>query len=100
MGRLLYANDLAGIEIDDRALAHVKQVVVSKLRLNHSFSFSMDPGWHPGHERCCLWLNPAIPLRFVFDDDAGPVINRVWIEQLTLSANSPTGLLLTPEPTS
>jgi hypothetical protein len=45
-----------------------------------------------------VWLHDTIPLYFKFFGGHSPLINRQWIEVLTLSANSGRGLLLSAEP--
>ncbi|MDQ1123411.1 hypothetical protein QE412_001984 [Microbacterium trichothecenolyticum] len=47
--------------------------------------------------RSTLWLHPAIPLRFVFDDAEPATLSREWIERLAESANSSGGIFLVPE---
>ncbi|WOF22460.1 hypothetical protein N8K70_13835 [Microbacterium betulae] len=97
MGVLYYGPAASPIRIDDRALAHLKVVILGKLRRNESFSVS----WHhhpdepPG--RSTIWLHPAIPLRFVFDDVEPPELNRAWLEELAVSAHALGGLTLVDE---
>ena len=66
MGTLYYGDVATPIEIEDRALAHVKVVIATKLRRGESFTLSWTHG--PGQEvgRSTVWLHPSIPLRFVF----------------------------------
>lgn len=98
MGTLYYGDVATPIEIEDRALAHVKVVIATKLRRGESFTLSWTHG--PGQEvgRSTVWLHPSIPLRFVFDDPEPALLSRAWIEDLATSANSSGGLLLVPEP--
>ena len=95
MGRLIYGNGRE-IDIDDYTLAHVKVVILSKLRLGQSFSFSWQR--EEGNGRGTIWLDRAIPLEFEFDTDTRPSPNRRWIEALLNSANSAEGLRIVPEP--
>lgn len=98
MGTLYYGDVATPIEMDDRALAHVKVVIATKLRRGESFTLSWvhGPGQEPG--RSTVWLHPSIPMRFVFDDPEPALLSRAWIEELANSANSSGGLLLVPEP--
>src|SRR5690606_27277055 len=98
MGYLLYGRPAEEIEIEDRALAHVKIVVIAKFRRGESFAFSFEHDANDGLGRSTLWMNPAIPLRFKFNGSRQPTINRDWLEQLVVSANSVDGLRLIPEP--
>jgi hypothetical protein len=98
VGTLFYGDSATPIEMEDRALAHVKVVVATKLRRGESFTLSWThaPGQEEG--RSTVWLHPSIPLRFVFDDPEPTLLNRVWIEGLAASANSSGGLMLIAEP--
>jgi len=98
MGRLVYGSEHTSIEFEDRLLAHLKIVLTTKLRRNESFSLSWQHGQEEGSGRSTIWLHPAIPLHFSFLESTQPPLNRVWIEQLMLSANSTGGLAIVPEP--
>lgn len=96
MGSLYYGAS-EPIHIDDRALAHLKVVVATKLRRNESFTLTWK---HPDGDpegRSTVWLHPSIPLRFVFDDSEAPELSRRWIEDLAHSANSSGGITLVDE---
>jgi len=105
MGHLIYGVAPA-IRIEDRALAHLRTVIVTKLRRNESFSFTWEnepdvdgddalpvPGLHG-----TVWISKSSSLYFSFDGDADIAINRKWLELLAASANSAGGLRLVPEP--
>lgn len=97
MGTLYYGDSQTPIGIEDRALAHLKVVLTTKLRRNESFTLSWR---HPDDEprgRETLWLHPAIPLRFVFTEPERPELNAQWLEDLMRSANSTGGIELVPE---
>ena len=97
MGTLYYGDVATPIEIEDRALAHVKVVIATKLRRGESFTLSWTHG--PGQEvgRSTVWLHPSIPLRFTFDEPEQPQLNTRWIEDLMQSVNSTGGILLVDE---
>lgn len=85
------------IHIEDRALAHLKVVIATKLRRDESFTLSWR---HPDDEprgRSTIWLHPSIPLRFIFDDPEPTELSREWIEDLANSANSSGGITLVAE---
>lgn len=97
MGRIYYDDSAQPIHIEDRALAHLKVVIATKLRRNESFTLSWQ---HPEGEpegRSTLWLHPSIPLRFVFEDPEPPSLSRQWVEDLANSANSSGGIMLVAE---
>jgi hypothetical protein len=97
VGTLYYGGSATPIHIDDRALAHLKVVIATKLRRDESFTLS----WvHPEDQergRSAIWLHPSIPLRFVFDDPEPTPLSREWIETLANSANSSGGITLVSE---
>jgi hypothetical protein len=95
MGSMFYGGTSDPIWIEDRALAHLKVVVATKLRRNESFTLSWQ---HPdGSGRSTIWLHPAIPLRFVFDAPEPPPLSGEWITAMANSANTSGGISLVPE---
>ncbi|WP_051191760.1 hypothetical protein [Microbacterium luticocti] len=97
MGTIYYGGSATPIHIEDRALAHLKVVIATKLRRGESFTVSWQ---HPDDEprgRSTIWLHPSIPLRFVFDEPETPPLSRKWIEDLANSANSSGGIMLIAE---
>ena len=97
MGTVYYGGSATPIHIEDRALAHLKVVIATKLRRNESFTVSWR---HPDDQprgRSTIWLHPSIPLRFVFDDPEPTELSREWIEDLANSANSSGGISLVAE---
>ncbi len=97
MGTIYYGGSATPIHIDDRALAHLKVVIATKLRRSESFTVTWQ---HPDDQprgRSTIWLHPSIPLRFVFDDPEPTNLSRAWIEELASSANSSGGITLVAE---
>ncbi|MEV8267282.1 ATP-dependent DNA ligase [Microbacterium sp. NPDC076911] len=96
MGRFIYDTSANAIEIDDRTLAHLRLVVMNKLRRSESFMF--DHELKDGTGRRSFWIHASVPLQFHFIDRRPQTINRLWVDELMLSASSPSGLTLSPEP--
>ena len=97
MGTIFYGGSATPIHIEDRALAHLKVVIATKLRRNESFTLSWR---HPDDQnpgRSTIWLHPSIPLRFVFDDPEPAELSRDWIADLANSASSSGGITLVAE---
>jgi len=97
VGTIYYGGGAMPIHIEDRALAHLKVVIATKLRRDESFTVSWT---HPDDQprgRSTIWLHPSIPLRFVFDDPEPAQLSREWIEDLANSASSTGGILLVAE---
>ncbi|WP_203135923.1 DUF7882 family protein [Microbacterium sp. JZ31] len=96
MGTLIY--DSAGpIFIEDRALAHLRAVIMAKLRRNESFSVSWQHADGDSDEQTTIWVHPAIPIRFVLSEPLVGELNRKWLSQLVESANEHGGIVLTRE---
>lgn len=96
MGRLIYDTVANAVDIDDRTLAHLRIVVMNKLRRSESFMFDVEVG--DGSGRRSFWMHPSVPIQFHFYGSRQPRINRVWVEDLMLAASGPNGLSITPEP--
>jgi hypothetical protein len=94
---MYYGGSATPIPIEDRALAHLKVVIATKLRRGESFTVSWRHAEEDPHGRSTVWLHPSIPLRFVFDHAESPELSRRWIEELANSANSSGGIVLVPE---
>lgn len=91
MGHLFYGTSTESIQIPDRLLAHIKVVVTTKLRRSESFTLSWTHvDGTPG--RSTLWLQPAIPLRFVFDSAEPEALNSSTLKKMADMANSSVGL--------
>lgn len=97
MGQLFYGNSPEPIVIEDRALAHLKVVVATKLRRNESFTLSWKHPVVDAPGRSTIWLHPSIPLRFVFSEPENPELSMEWITAMAHSANSSGGIQLLDE---
>jgi hypothetical protein len=93
MGALVYDDDRQA-ELEDRTLAHLQVVIVNKLRRRESFPFT----WSDERRTVTVWINPSIPLEFIYHGNRRPRLNRTWLEELALSASSTGGLVVLPEP--
>jgi len=99
VGKFIYGTPSISVEFDDRILAHLKVVILAKLRRGESFTFSWDYSSAQGSGHSSIWLHPAIPLQFDFYGKKDPTLNRAWLEELVQLANTPAGLRIIPEPT-
>ncbi|MDL5351677.1 hypothetical protein [Microbacterium sp. zg-YB36] len=73
MGTLYYSSASTPVQIEDTLLAHLKVVMATKLRRGESFTLAWQHDENSPAGRTTLWLEPSIPLRFVFDD-ADPAV--------------------------
>lgn len=94
---MYYGGSATPIHIEDRALAHLKVVIATKLRRGESFTVSWRHPEDQPRGRSTIWLHPSIPLRFVFDDPEPAILSREWVEELANSANSSGGIMLVAE---
>ena len=95
MAHLYYGAECLPVELPDHVLAHVKVVIATKLRRNESFMLSWT---NPGDlGTTSLWMQPSIPLRFVFDTAEPTRLDSDYLQELAHSANSSRGLTLSWE---
>jgi hypothetical protein len=98
VGTLYYGDARVPIEVEDRALAHVKFVILAKLRRNEGFGFSWVKPLSEGSGRGTVWIHPSIALHFEFSGSRSPNLNRAWLEALTQQAATSGGLTIVEEP--
>ena len=84
-------------DLEDRALAHLKVVIATKLRRNESFTVSWTHPEGDAYGRSTIWLHPSIPLRFTFAEPETPELNVKWIQALMVEASSSGGISLVDE---
>lgn len=97
MGRLMYDGSVK-VDFEDRLLAHLQLVIGAKIRRGESFHFSWRDDPSVGDGRTVIWVHPAATISYKYYGSKQPAINRRWLEELTLSANSAAGLHIVPEP--
>lgn len=96
MGSFIYDNTANAFEIDDRTLAHLRIVVMNKLRRAEPFMFELAMNDGSGHRS--FWIHQGVPLQFRIFTATHVRINRMWVEALMEAASGPNGLTLLPEP--
>jgi hypothetical protein len=96
MGRFIYDSAGTSVDIEDRTLAHLRIVIMNKLRRSESFMFDVDVA--DGSGRRSFWMSPSVPIQFHFFGSRQPRINREWVEELMVAASGPHGLTVVPEP--
>ena len=98
MGTLYYGDARYAIHLDDRTLAHLKIIVLTKLRRKECFAFSWQRKSSDGSGHGTVWIHPAVSLHFEFLGSKDPDINLAWLEEMSASANRALGLVIPPEP--
>lgn len=96
MGYLIYDSSTR-VSFDDRLLAHLEAVIITKLRRRECFAVTWREAADNGDGRSMLWLDAAIPLRFRFTGSRAPSLNREWVEHMAASASSAGGLVVVEE---
>ena len=96
MGTFKYDSTLTA-EFDDRLLAHLQIVISAKLRRREGFYMSWREPTASGSGRVSIWLDPGIPLMFRYENARALTINRDWLDALSESSNSASGLIITEE---
>ncbi|MBO9625486.1 MAG: ATP-dependent DNA ligase [Microbacterium sp.] len=97
MGKFIYEGG-PKVDIEDRALTHVQLVMTAKLRRGEPFGFSWREDASVGGGRTTVWIHAASSIVFKYYGSRQPAINRAWVDALAFTANSPSGMYLTPEP--
>lgn len=94
MGNLEYNSSRPAIEIEDATLAHVKIVIGTKLRRNESFMMTWLSKPDASSGRLTIWVHPAIPLVFEFDQPTVQAIDPSRVAQMMDQLNSRGELVL------
>jgi hypothetical protein len=94
VGLLYYGTDAQPAEIPDRVLAHLKVVATTKLRRGESFTVTWRHATEAADGRTSIWMQPAIPLRFVFDDPEPEKLDPEYLHTLANAANTSSGVYI------
>jgi len=98
VGVLLYGDAGMRVQFDDRVLAHLQLVIGSKLSRSQSFFMSWRDGKSSGDGQSGIWISRGMPLYFSYKSSGRIAINREWIRELALSADTSGGLFVSAEP--
>jgi hypothetical protein len=94
VGRFIYGDSNQSFDFDDRVLAHLRIVLMNKLRRRESFMLQFPSphgvGWHS------LWIGHAVPVTFQFYGGRTPALDMELVEQMFRDASGPDGLSLRP----
>ncbi|MGC5225304.1 hypothetical protein ACPW96_22290 [Micromonospora sp. DT81.3] len=97
MGMFRYGEILRA-EFEDRTLWHVQWVIGAKICRGESFHFSWKDAVSLGSGRTTVWIHPNCSIVFKFDRGNRPPLSAAWLKDLMSTANSHSGLYVTPEP--
>lgn len=99
MGKFTYDSDIRA-DFEDRLLAHLQAVIMTKVRRGESFTFTWKEDMSVGGGRTAVFIHPRVSLAFKYHGGRTPQLNPAWLHALTYTANSPRGLYVVPEPDS
>jgi len=91
MAKLYYGADTTPVALPDRLLGYIKVITATKLRRGESFTLTWT-GAHDETGRSTIWLQPSIPLRFVFESVEPEQLNGEYLRMLADQSNSAAGL--------
>ena len=93
MGQLAYGIDGHHYEVDDTTLRHLRAAIIAKLRRQEPFALTLrGPGTDGAAET--LWVQPSIPLRFVFDTEDSGQLDRERLKALAARHIHPDQLIV------
>ncbi|MFG6280134.1 hypothetical protein [Microbacterium sp. 5K110] len=93
MGKLFYGSDPQPMDIDDRLLQYLQVVFSTKLRRSESFTITWTDA-AASHARTTLWIQPSIPLRFLYSSVDAQRLSGGYLRQLADQAAMSSGLVL------
>ncbi|MDU0367894.1 hypothetical protein AB0O16_07450 [Microbacterium sp. NPDC089180] len=93
MATLFYGSDTAPISLPDRLMGYIKVITSTKLRRGESFTLTWT-GTDEESGRSTIWLQPAIPLRFVFESPEPEQLVGDYLRSLADQANAASGLVV------
>ncbi len=92
MGTLYYGAQRTPVHIEDRLLAHLKAVVLAKLRRQESLVLNIRETRETGSGRHTFWIHPYVELHFSFDGSRPPALDTDLIEQISQQATTARGV--------
>jgi hypothetical protein len=93
MGSMAHGN--VSVDFEDRLLSHLQIVIVQRFRRNESLVVSWMDAVSVGDGRSSLWMTPTQPVYFKFAGSRVPEIDEEWLQRLSESAASSSGLIVT-----
>ncbi len=93
MATLFYGSDTAPISLPDRLMGYIKVIASTKLRRGESFTLTWT-GVEGETGRSTIWLQPSIPLRFVFNSPEPEQLVGDYLRTLADQANAASGLVV------
>lgn len=79
-------------EFDSVVLAHLKVVVVHKLRRREAFYLNWPRGVSQGSGRMSIWISPDVPISFDVPELTKQQWHPEWVEEMIEAANTDSGV--------
>ncbi|BDI21711.1 hypothetical protein [Herbiconiux sp. L3-i23] len=92
MGTLYYGSARTPVRIDDRTLAHLRVLIVSKLRRSEPFLVSWAEPQAHGHGRSSLWIHVGVDMIFHFEGGRHPELDKSEEDRMAAEALTPLGV--------
>jgi hypothetical protein len=94
VGTLYYGATRTPIRIDDRLLAHLREVITAKMRRGEPFLLSWIDSAEVGLGRSSVWIHPTCDLHYKFDGGTPPKLDPVLLDQLNVDSLQARGIEL------
>lgn len=90
MGQLIYSDETS-FEFEDHDLAHLRHVLLTKLRRQESVVLNLP---HPLYGTVSLWVNPAIRIEFKFRSSTNVPLSSHTVNRWVAEASTLEGLTI------
>jgi len=97
VGYLYYGSESQPVEFPDRVLAHIRVLATSKLRRGECFTMTWRHQSTTGEGRTSIWMQPAIPMKFVFDSAEAQQLDPDYLQKLAREASTGNGVFIEPD---
>ncbi len=94
MGHIYYGSDQEPTRFPDRILTHLQVVITTKMRRGESFTLTRLHSAADQGGKTTIWMQPSIPLRFVFDSAEPEALNPATLQEMAHRASSSSGLVI------
>ena len=94
VGYLYYGSEAQPVEFPDQVLAHIRVLATSKLRRGESFTMTWRHPSAAGEGRTSIWMQPSIPMKFVFDSAEAQQLDPEYLQKLAREASSSNGVFI------
>ena len=94
MGTIQYGSSAEVIVVPDALLAHLKLVMITRMRRSESFTLSWEQRVAGAPRHSTVWVHYSMPLRFTFDGAEAPELDPALLDALMVSSYTAAGIVL------